>query len=289
MVRCIHRGQDLPELSSWLVIVNDPVSEELCSDIADGLNEGIIDEAFQCSVVTYSPHLPRVLESPIFKHVPVLSFPPTLPSRNGKKTKAPVDQITTTTKKSSRQVKQAKQASRQDTSSDSNTTTLTSMTYATVTASGGPGRGGADRGSTDRSRSGRGTSGREVVVVPNTSSTRDSGLSMIPHSVTTEDAIVERVSEQFKVSLNTLTSEFVALKTTVNTMGNFMFNGFDKMVAAQIDTSKMIAAQDAKFNSRFESLASSTTHQQLPSTSTTQGPLPPATTPGTETPPMTSW
>ena len=189
MVRCIHRGQDLPELSSWLVIVNDPVSEELCSDIADGLNEGIIDEAYQCSVVTYSPHLPRVLDSPIFKHVPVISFSSTLPSRNGKKAKAPVDQIITTTKKSGRQTKQAKQASKQDTSSDSNTTTLTSMTYATVTASGGPGRGGADRNSAGRSRSGRGSTGREVVVVPNTPSTRDSGLSVIPHPGSMEDAI----------------------------------------------------------------------------------------------------
>ena len=290
MVRCIHRGQDLPELSSWLVIVNDPVSEALCSDIADGLNEGIIDEAYQCSVVTYSSHLPRVLDSPIFKHSPVISFSPTLPSRNGKKTKAPVDQIITTTKKTGRQAKQAKQASKQDTSSDSNTTTLTSMTYATVTANGGPGRGGADRGSAGRPRSGRGTSGREVVVVPNTPSTRDSGLSVIPHLGTTEDAIVERVSEQFKVTLNTLTSEFVALKTTVNTMGNFMFNGFDKMVAAQIDTSKMIAAQDAKFNTRFESLTS-TTHHQLPTApiTPTPGPLPTAVEAVTETTPRTSW
>ena len=289
MVRCIHRGQDLPELSSWLVIVNGPVSEDLCSDIADGLNDGIIDDAYQCSVVTYSPHLPRVLDSPIFKHSPVISLSPTIPPRNGKKAKAPVDQIITTTKKSGRQTKQAKQASKQDTSSDSNTTTLTSMTYATVTATGGTGRGGADR-SAGRSRSGRGTSGREVVVVPNTPSTRESGLSVIPHSGTTEDAIVERVAEHFKDTLNTLTSEFVALKTTVNTMGNYMFNGFDKMVAAQIDTSKMIAAQDAKFNSRFESLASSTTHQQLPTPSTTTpGPLPPAATAGTETTPMTSW
>ena len=201
-----------------------------------------------------------------------------------------MDQIITTTK-SGRQAKQAKQASKQDTSSDSNTTTLTSMTYATVTASGGPGRGGADRGTAGRSRSGRGTSGSEVVIVSNTPSARESGLSVIPLSGTTEDAIVERVSEQFKATLNTLTSEFVALKTTVNTMGNFMFNGFDKMVAAQIDTSKMIAAQDAKFNTRFESLASSTTHQQLSTTpiTPTPGPLPPAATAVTETTPMTSW
>ena len=180
MVRCIHRGQDLPELSSWLVIVNDPVSEDLCSAIADGLNEGIIDEAYQCSVATYSPHLPKVFDAPIFKHSPVISTLSIPPSRNGKKAKAPVDQIITTTKKSARQAKQSKPASNQDTSSDSNTTTLTSLTYATVTASGGPARGGAGRGS-GRSRSGRGTSGREVVIA-NTPSTRESGLSMIPHS-----------------------------------------------------------------------------------------------------------
>ena len=290
MVRCIHRGQDLPELSSWLVIVNDSVSEDLCSAIADGLNEGIIDEAYQYSVVTYSPHLPRVLDSPIFKHSPVISIPPTLPSRNGKKAKAPVDQIITTPEKSGRQAKQTKQASKQDTSSDSNTTTLTSMTYATVTAGGGAGRGGADRGTSGRSRSGRGISGREVVVVSNTPSTRASGLSMIPHSGLAEDAIVEQVSDQFRAQLNTLTSEFVELKTTVNTMENFMFNGFDKM-AAQIDTSKMIAAQDAKFNTRFESLVSSTTHQHLSTTpiTSTPGPLPPAATTVNETTPRTSW